>query len=130
MRVTLAEHKASFKDPRIKSFVLIAPTMAQAVTDDSLLKITAPVLVIAGDADARAPIETNANRLAKKIRTSQFQNIAGARHNSFLDPCSKKGAKRLADCKDLKGFNRAAAHQQVAERAAQFFRETDGSIRP
>lgn len=130
MRVALAEHKLSFKDSRIKSFVLIAPALAQAITDDSLLKISAPVLVIAGDADAVAPVETNASRFAKKIRTSQYQLIAGAQHYSFLDACSPKKSKRVAVCTDLPGFSRPAAHDEVATLAARFFRETTGAIRP
>ena len=130
MRVAVAEHKLSFKDPRIKSFVLIAPAFAQAITDESLLKVSAPVLVIAGDGDEVAPAETNASRLAKKIRTSQYHSIAGAQHYSFLDGCSPKSAKRLDVCREARGVNRAALHDEVAGLAASFFGEPDGALRP
>ncbi len=124
LRVRLAEHARSFADPRIKSFVLIAPAQAQAFSDDSLLKISAPLLVIAGDADAIAPAATNAKRIADKVRNSRMETIRGAQHHSFLDECAPKARRWVVACKDGPGVNRGAGHDEVADYAAEFFSGT------
>lgn len=124
LRVRLAEHTRSFADPRIKAFVLIAPALAQAFTDDSLLRIGAPVLIIGGDADTTAPISTNARRLAGKIRNSRMETVRGAQHYSFLDECAPKARRWVAACKDGPGVNRGAGHDEVADYAAKFFSGT------
>jgi predicted dienelactone hydrolase len=124
LRVRLGGHSRSFVDPRIKSFVLIAPALAQAFSDDSLLKISAPLLVIGGDADTTAPIATNAKRIADKVRNSRTETIRGARHYSFLDECAPKARRWIDACKDGPGVNRGAGHDEVADYAAKFFSET------
>jgi predicted dienelactone hydrolase len=124
LRVRAAEHSRSFADPRIKSFVLIAPAPAQAFTDDSLLKTGARALIIGGDADTMAPIATNAKRLAGKLRNSRMEIVKGAQHNSFLDECAPKARRWIAACKDAPGVNRGAIHAEAADMAAKFFSDT------
>ena len=50
---------------------------------DALPRITAPALVLHGDADAMAPV-TNAGLLGERIRDARVHVLAGARHAYFL----------------------------------------------
>lgn len=118
----LSRHAQSFADRRIQSFALFAPALAQMITDDSLLRISAPVLVIAGGADATAPPPTNAKRFADKIRTSRFKSFDNVGHYAFLDECAPRAIKWIPVCKDADGVDRAALHDETAALAADFFR--------
>ncbi len=124
LRAAIAGHKASFADPRISAFVLIAPALGQALTDDSLLTVATPILVIGGTQDTVAPPETNAKRIAGKIRRGRYEKIEGARHYSFLNECSKRGKRFVAVCKDAPGYSRFTGHNDAAELAARYFEET------
>jgi len=127
LRATLAEHKISFADPRMSAFVLIAPALGQALTDESLLMIKTPILVVGGTQDNVAPSDTNAMRFAGKIRLARFEKIDGARHYSFLDDCTKRGKRYVPVCKDSPGYNRAQGHDDVAEQAIGYFDKTFSS---
>ncbi|MCB2098668.1 MAG: alpha/beta fold hydrolase [Parvularculaceae bacterium] len=127
LRVELAEHKGSFADPRIKSFVLIAPALAQALTDESLLTVTAPTLVIGASADEIAPPATNAKRIAGKFRRARYEEMDGARHYSFLNICAPKKMRRIRICRDAPGYDRSAGHDKVADLADQHFQQSFAS---
>ena len=124
LRAAVAEHKLSFADPRMSAFVLIAPALGQALTDESMLLVKTPILVIGGTDDTVAPSETNAIRIAGKIRRARYEKVEGARHYSFLDECTKRGRRYVAVCKDAPGFDRVRAHDDVAKLAIGYFDET------
>jgi predicted dienelactone hydrolase len=130
LAVSLATHAQPFTDARIKSFVLIAPALAQAITDESLLRISAPVLVIAASADSIAPAATNARRFADKIRTSTYRSFDSARHFAFLNECSPKGGKRIPVCRDAPGVDRSAIHDEAALLAVNHFGASFSEGRP
>ncbi len=121
VRIALADHAGSFADPRIRSFALLAPALTQALTDESLLKISAPMLIIAGDKDAKAPIAANARRLADKVSAARLELIAGAGHNVFLDQCVPKKQRTVRACRDTSGADRMAIHEETAALVASHF---------
>ncbi|MFN0025096.1 MAG: alpha/beta hydrolase family protein [Parvularculaceae bacterium] len=127
LRRRLTEQGASYADPRIKSFVAIAPALAQAFTDDSLRKITAPIAIISAGADTVAPVATNAERLAGKIFDAKATTIDGAAHYSFLNECTPRGRRFLPICKDA-GAARADLHDRAATLAIEHFRMALGPI--
>lgn len=130
LAVGVARHKLSFADPRIKSFILIAPALGQAITDESLLRIKAPVLILFGDADTIVPPAANAERIASKIRTSKFQSFKGAGHYVFLNECSPKARKSVGVCRDAPGVSRAEIHDEAARLASIHFSDSLGDGRP
>ncbi len=125
LRRRLTEQAGSFADPRIKSFVAIAPALAQAFTDESLRKVAAPIAIIGASADIVAPIETNAGRLSGKIFDAQLSTIEGATHYSFLDECTPRARRFLPVCKDGAAA-RADVHEAAAKIAIEHFRRTLG----
>ncbi|MCB2112707.1 MAG: hypothetical protein KDD85_04070 [Parvularculaceae bacterium] len=127
LRAALAEHRISFADPRMSAFVLIAPALAQALTDESLLSVKTDILVIGATNDDVAPAGTNARRLAGKMRRAQFETIEGAGHYSFLDECSKRGRRFVPVCRDAPGYDRVKGHDKVAGLAIGYFTDAFSS---
>ncbi|MDZ7627789.1 MAG: alpha/beta hydrolase [Parvularculaceae bacterium] len=123
LRRRLAEQEGDFKDARIKSFVVIAPVLVQALTDESLARINAPIAVIAGGADVIAPSPTNSERLADKTFNVKLHTIPDAQHYSFLNECSPRAKRFLPICNDA-GSERAALHDAAATMAIAHFNLT------
>ena len=107
-----------YRDARIRAAVLIGPALANIFTAESLRAIDVPVLVIGGDADAVAPIATNAARYAEMIRGATLVEVHSA-HYTFLGECGPAGPKPL--CTDPPGVDRKAVHADAAARAGDFF---------
>lgn len=124
LRVALAGHAGSFADPRLGSYVLLAPALVQAFTDDSLLGIGSPILVIVGENDVVAPAATNARRIADKVRASTIEMIGGAGHFTLLDECAPKKRRVVRACRDAGGTDRRAVHDKTADLAANYFEAT------
>jgi len=125
LRRRLTEQGGEFADPRIKSFVAIAPTLAQAFTDESLRRVGAPLAVIGAATDNVAPITTNAERLSGKIFDAPLQVIDGATHYSFLNECIPRARRFVPVCKDG-AASRADVHDEAAGIAIAHFRRTLG----
>jgi predicted dienelactone hydrolase len=113
----------SYRDPRIKAVFAIAPAVARAFPAASLQRITIPVEIVAGAADAVAPPTENAEVFAASIPHSHLTILPGAvGHYTFLDVGTEAGKRRLPQLfVDNLGVDRVAVHRQVAEVAADFF---------
>lgn len=118
-------------DPRIKAVVSLDLGLARGFDPESLSRVSVPVLVIAADGgDARIPAELESRHLADLLppATTAYAEIPGAAHFSFLSLC-KPGAVEVLEadvpgdgivCRDTARADRAAIHEQVANKIAGF----------
>jgi predicted dienelactone hydrolase len=84
------------------------------------------VRIIAGQADAIAPIANGAKYLAANIPGAKLTIFPGnVGHYVFLDVCTAAGRKTLSLlCNDGEGVDREAIHASTATFAVEFFRGT------
>lgn len=122
---------APLPDPRIRSFVLLAPlSVLFAPAELGLIKI--PALVFSGDKDEELSIEDNAMTLAANLRPdTELEIVPEAGHFTFLAPCSPELIRATpALCVDREGVDRVALHQQINAEIAAFFAKTlDSTLR-
>jgi predicted dienelactone hydrolase len=121
---SLSEHGNSFADPRISSFIALAPALGHAFSQESLEAIHHPFFIISGSADATAPIRTNANYLAEHIPNAKLSILTGPGHYIFLNPCNKRGKKYVPVCKDPDGVSRSKTHLEVVQAVEDYFSKT------
>jgi len=126
-----AELGQDLADPRVKAVVSLDLGLARGFDPESLSRISVPVLVIAAEGgDARIPAELESRHLVDLLppATTLSTEIPGAAHFSFLPEC-KPGSDEALEreepgdgvaCKDAKGGNRAAIHEQVSNEVASF----------
>lgn len=116
----------SYRDPRIRSVLAIAPAVARAFTPETLQKIAIPVEIVAGAADPIAPPAENAQFFATNIKGAKLTLLpGGVGHYTFLDVGTAAGKKQLPQLfVDNPGVDREAVHKQVAAMAAGFFEKT------
>lgn len=112
------------KDPRIKSFVAMAPALGQGfIQPEHVQQILSPLLIIGAESDQIAPIPTNAKHYHALIKHSDYFLISGeAGHYVFLneakDPLKKEAPFAYRDGKSV---NRAEIHRLVAEKTINLF---------
>jgi predicted dienelactone hydrolase len=112
----------SYRDARIQRVFAIAPTFGGAFTPRGLADVKVPVRIVVGEADAAAPLQTNAVRYAQLIPQAQLRTLPGkVGHQAFLATCTPHGQSTIALCKDAKGVDRAQVHREVANMAYEFF---------
>lgn len=112
----------SYRDPRVLAVFAIAPALGPAFTPQSLAKISIPVAIVAGDADAVVPVSTSAKLFARNILHAQLLLLPGVGHYTFLATCSEEGKQSRPElCRDAAGVNRDAVHQRTANEAIKFF---------
>lgn len=116
---------AASADPRIRSFVLLAPLSVMFTPEESKL-IKSPLLIFVGDKDEELSPDENGMALAKNLGAS-LQVIANAGHFTFLSPCSPDMSQAMPElCIDPKGINRTETHQRINADIASFFKDTLG----
>lgn len=120
LRARAAEARNSFRDPRVKAAIALAPAPGQLLTAESLFAIGAPVLVIAGNADRAAPAGANAARIAGLVAKARLETFDGAGHDSLLNTCTEYGRRAAPLCRDAPGFDREAFHDRLAGDVAKF----------
>ncbi len=110
-------------DPRIRSFVLLAP-LSVIFSPTELDLIKAPLLIFVGDKDEELSPEDNAMALAHDMREgAMLQVIPGAGHFTFLAPCSRDLSREMPSlCVDREGIDRAALHQNINSDIGSFFK--------
>jgi len=124
----LARSGDSYRDPRVRAVLVLAPALAPALTQESLHAITVPVEIIDGLSDAVTPLADNAAPLTRAIPGAQLHVLdAPVGHYSFLDQCTAAGQDRLpVPCNDS-GPIRASAHVATVALAEAFFAATLGA---
>ncbi len=119
---SLARSGDSFRDPRVRAVLAIAPALGFTQTPESLRSLRLPVAMVVGSADPIAPAETNANLLKANVRGARETVLPNVAHYTFLDTCLPAGKASLATyCTDPVGVDRTAVHEQVDDLAIQFF---------
>lgn len=111
-----------YRDARIKAAVIAAPGFGFAFTPESLGRVTTPVQLWDGSADATVPLASNTSLVAKELGPVTDVHIEpGAGHFAFLAPCGPIGPTQL--CWDAIGFDRRAFHQRFNSAVVTFFQE-------
>jgi predicted dienelactone hydrolase len=120
--VSMARSGESYRDPRVRAVLAIAPAPGMALTPESLHAMRLPVEIVVGSADPIATPKENADYVRSNIRRARETVIPNAVHYTFLDTCTAAGKARLGVlCADNAGVSRDAVHAQVAGTAVEFF---------
>ncbi|WP_316175041.1 alpha/beta fold hydrolase [Bradyrhizobium sp. SZCCHNRI1073] len=112
---------ASYRDPRIKAALLLAPGRSvQGFSDESVAAISVPARIMVGGGDALLP---SARWLHERLSGSTFDVVADeAGHYVFLPKSTALG--RSADpacCVDPPSVDRGAIHRTVVAAALRLF---------
>jgi predicted dienelactone hydrolase len=124
VQAAIREAGGAFGDPRISSVAALAPALGQAFTPESLSALSVPVLIIGAEADATAPVATNAGTLGEQIKGAETLVLPDATHYVFLNACTSRGQRFVPVCKDAKGVDRLALHDAAAEAVVRHFNAT------
>ncbi|MHA4836022.1 alpha/beta hydrolase family protein [Sphingopyxis sp. MSC1_008] len=109
-------------DPRIAAAAIAAPGLGFLFGPESLARVKAPVQIWAGSDDEIVPYASNtANVRSLLPQATEFHEVKGAGHLSFLAPCPDPSAIP-AICTDKPGFDRAAFHSELNAALIAFFR--------
>ncbi|WP_086929735.1 alpha/beta hydrolase family protein [Agarilytica rhodophyticola] len=112
----------SFKISAIKAAFVLAPAVAQSITEKSLQNIIIPVRVVVGSNDKVAPALSNAKRVSSLIKAAKYSEIDKVGHYTFLSNCTSLGKKYLSElCLDHKDIVREDVHQRIGKDAVEFF---------
>jgi predicted dienelactone hydrolase len=121
----LGESGRSYREPRIRAVVAIAPALGPTFTPESLAAITIPMAIIAGESDSILPIDANARQVAAKIPHAELTILPGrVDHYVFVNVCTPAGRSIMAPiCVDAPEIDRAAIHRTTAALAIRFFED-------
>ncbi|HZT02859.1 MAG TPA: hypothetical protein VFA39_11395 [Steroidobacteraceae bacterium] len=121
-RVATRDAGASYRDPRVRAVFAIAPALGTVLVPDSLARISIPVQIVAGSADAIAPVTVNAKYIAAHVPGSRLVIFPGAGHYAFFASCTAQGKKAEPEiCVDRAGIDRDQLHVRTAALASAFF---------
>ena len=110
-------------DPRIAAAVIAAPGLGFLFGPESLASVKAPVQLWAGSDDEIVPYASNtANVRALLPKSTEYRQVPGAGHLSFLAPCPDPSVMP-AICTDQPGFDRMAFHTELNAALVAFFRK-------
>jgi predicted dienelactone hydrolase len=118
--VPLEGNATSAADPRIRSYVLLAPGPSGGFTSDSLAAIRVPVWVVSADYD---DVTSDAERLAGTIPAARATRLP-TDHFAFIPRCNWLGKLRLGFLCSTSGDQRESVHSTVAEGVVAFFKQT------
>ena len=120
----------SYRDPRVKAALLLAPAPpVRAFTDESLAEISAPVHMMVGGADAEAPAQDGADWLDLRLPQAGIERLGAAvGHYVFLPEGTDAGRRQAsALCVDAPGVDRRAVHDAAVAAAERLL---DGGTAP
>lgn len=112
----------SYRDPRIRAVLAMAPGPGPIFTPESLGQIAIPVAIVTGDADEIVPPAAAAETFAKAIPHATLKLFPHAGHFVFIDSCMMAGRIFFAAvCRDPAGVDREAVHAETVAPALDFF---------
>ena len=126
-RASQARHSLSYRDPRIRAILALAPAPpVRSFSIESLRSIELPVGIMVGPADIEAPVQECAAWLAEHIPTSELTLLEpDAGHYVFLCEATDPGRKaEPAICLDPAGVDRSSIHDRAAEAATRLFQSS------
>lgn len=107
-------------DNRIRAAVVAAPGLGFTFAPNGLARVHVPVQLWVGSSDHTVPFPTNAGVVRALLpQLPETHVVPGGVHYSFLMPCGLIGPPQL--CRDSKGFNRAAFHEEFNSAVVRFF---------
>lgn len=121
-----SEAEKSFKEPKIRSFLLLCPAIF-VFPPEGLKSIDAPIGLIAAMSDEVLPHKEHAYQLIRYVIVKKLKLMRkGVSHYAFLNRVSEKGKQLIKSSlhKDLPSYDRKKVHQEAAEFAIEFFKET------
>lgn len=130
LQASWARRSASYRDPRLRAALLLAPAPpVRAFTDDSLAAVERPVYMMVGDADGEAPSQVGAEWLAMRLPMVDLQRLGpSVGHFVFLPESTAAGRRDRPDlCVDAPGVDRRAVHDGAATAAMRLFEATPPS---
>ncbi len=110
--------------PGVRAAFAMGPAAVQALTPDSMAKMTVPVAIILGDADPVAPPATNGLAAAKAIPGVQMKLLPGVGHYDFLGTCTEAGKAATPLCTAT--VSQEQTHKTATDMALAFFRKNLG----
>ena len=116
----------SFKDPRIRAALVMAPALGWLFSEESLQAIEIPVFIVAPEKDPIVPAEKNAIIFANQITRSSLKMLRGdADHYIFLNRATAVGRRFLEPklFNDPSSVDRKKVHEELARNAVKFFNE-------
>lgn len=125
-QVDFKEGEKSYKEPRIRAFLLLCPAIF-IYPPDSLKKITAPIGLVAAINDEVLPHRDHAYQIIKHLVPTKLKIMRKEiSHYSFLNPISEKGKKLLKKTpyKEPLQVDRSSLHKEIGAFAISFFEET------
>lgn len=130
LRDSLARQSRSYRDPRVKAVLALAPApTARAFTPESLAAIDVPVRILCGRGDREAPPAAGALWLRERNPAFALDLLGEAvGHYAFLPEGTELGrAAAPTLCVDPAGVDRAEIHRIAACAAAETFRAAFGA---
>ena len=115
-----------FRDPRIKSVFLMAPTLGYFFTAEGLRDVTMPVHIDDPEEDEVAKRPYDAERIRDLLPAPpEYAQPARAGHYLYLAPCPAWMSRENPQiCRDHPGVDRAAFHAELNAEMAAFFKKT------
>lgn len=127
-KIDAARYEQDNRDPRVKAVVAVDPALSQAMTEASLPRLGATLIVNLGEG-ADIPQAMRADHLAERVSGAAYRAIPGAAHFSFLARCSWFGVAVIAlagddnICSDRGLRDREAVHSDIGREVAAFLSE-------
>lgn len=123
-RRSVARHRQSWRDPRIRAVMAYAPApTVRGLVPQSVASIDIPVALMTGAADTEAPFDACTRWLEKQNPAFAVDRLDGpVGHYVFLQEATDTGkAAEPSICIDPAGVNRRTIHQQAAVAAMDLF---------
>ena len=117
-------YKDKVKEERMKAFFVMAPAIGFGFHSDQQTKeIKAPIFIVAGEGDTNTPVEYNAVKYNKLIKTSKLHIFEGpVNHYVFLNEATDFGKTVVPKlCVDHPDVDRKEIHDRTLELAIEFF---------
>ncbi len=120
--------RQSYRDPRVRAVVALAPALGPGIEADSLAAIDTPALIIAARDDEILRIDHHAAAYAGGIPGARLLELEMGGHFAFMPECTVMGRlftwfHRFDICGRRSGADevRAALHARVAHAVREFF---------
>ncbi len=115
----------SYRDPRLKAFFLLAPSLGWAFDAENLEQVGVPMEIVLGTRDEMLVPRSNGEYFAGHVPDCQLRVVEGAGHYVFLDLVRSEALRAdpaLAEIAvDPPGVDRLVVHQEVAGWMIEFF---------
>lgn len=128
-RIDFTPAGRDYRDARVRAALALAPALGPGLTEDSLRRITVPVLVVAARDDEILPFRHHAGRVGALIPGAAVEALPEGGHFVFMPQCTHVAwvYTYLKD-HDVCGrrhpaVDRAAVHERLGRRVLRFFDE-------